>query len=194
MTKAYTPNDKFFYLAKQQGFRARSAFKLLEIQDKFKIIKAGQKILDLGAFPGSWLQVCKKLNPRWDIIWLDLEPISDIPWISTYVCDVFSPKIDELLHGQVFDLILSDMAPNTSGISDVDQYKSVEINLEALEIMKKYLRKGWSGVFKVFRGADFNDFWDEAKLVFSQIKTFKPDACRDRSFEIYCVGKMKNDA
>ncbi|MCD5382560.1 RlmE family RNA methyltransferase [Candidatus Gracilibacteria bacterium] len=190
---AFTPNDKFFYRAKEAGYRARSAFKLLEIQEKFRVFTKNQKVLDLGACPGSWLQVAKDNCPGGTFVGLDLQEIEPLEGISTYVCDVFSDKVGKILKENEgfmnFDVIMSDMAPKTMGIPDVDQYASVELNLEALEVMKKYLKPGGHGIFKVFRGEDFNDFWLEAKKIFPKMKTFKPKAVRPRSVEIYCIGK-----
>jgi len=194
--KHFTPNDKLFYKAKQDGYRARSAYKLIEIQEKFKIIKKWQSILDLWAFPWSWLQVSKEiLEATWRIIWVDLKKIDKLKWVKLYECDVFSEDLCEILKVEdikCFDIILSDMAPNTSWVQDVDQYKSVELNLRVLELCKKYLKTWWYWVFKIFKWEDFNDFLDEAKLIFPHIKVFKPKACRDRSVEVYCVWKRIN--
>ncbi len=193
MTKAFTHNDKYFNKAKEQWYRARSAFKLLEIQEKFRILKKWQSVLDLWAFPWSWLQVCKQIIwNTWTLVWLDIQEIQPLSWVHTLVCDIFSEELKATvnsLHKWKFDVILSDMAPNTSWIPDVDQYKSVEINLAALDLMKSYLKKWWWWVFKLFKWADFNDFWFEAKKVFTDIKTFKPNSSRDRSVEIFCVWK-----
>lgn len=194
---AFTPNDKFFYRAKEAWYRARSAFKLIEIQEKFQVFSKDQRILDLWACPGSWLQVAQDNCPWWTFVWLDLQEIEPIKWINTYVCDVFSDKVWEILMKNEwfmnFDVIMSDMAPKTTWITDVDQYASVELNLKALEVMKKYLKPWWWWIFKIFRWEDFNDFWMEAKKYFPNIKTFKPKAVRPRSVEIYCVWKkIKN--
>ena len=191
MSKKYIVQDSLFKKAKKDGYRARSAYKLLEIDNKFKIFKYGQNVLDLGAAPGSWLQVAaEKTNGR--VIGVDLKEMEPLKDTITLACDVFSEEFNIHMKNcnvTEFDVILSDMAPKTTGISDVDQYASVELNLEALSIMDKYLKTGGWGVFKIFRGEDFNDFWFEAKKAFPKMKTFKPKACRDRSFELYCVGK-----
>jgi 23S rRNA (uridine2552-2'-O)-methyltransferase len=193
MPKAYTPNDKFFYKAKKLWYRARSAFKLLEIQEKFKILQKWDKILDLWCFPGSWMQVSKEiLWENWEIIWVDLKKIDKMKWVKTFQCDVFWDELWKLFYEnnlKNFDVILSDMAPNTSWIFDVDQYKSVLLNLEALKIMKSYLKIWGFWVFKIFRWEDIWDFLNEAKKIFPGMKTFKPKSCRDRSFEIFCIWK-----
>ena len=196
MPQKYKVQDKFFKAAKREGYRARSAYKLLEISEKFPIFKGVNSALDLGCSPGSWLQVIREKTTG-TVHGIDLKPTEEIEGVSSCIGDVFSNDfINNLQKNQnnhkitKFNLITSDIAPSTTGISDVDQYASVELNLEVLEIVKKHLKpNGWA-IFKIFRGEDFNDFWFEAKKIFPKMKTFKPKACRDRSFEIYCIGKM----
>lgn len=192
MPKAYNPNDKYFRMAQQEGYRARSVYKLIEIDQKFSVLRAARSVLDLGCAPGSWLQYLVQRCPK--VIGVDIQVIEPVEGASIYQCDIFSEEIETILQDAgvgLFDVIVSDMAPKTMGIPDVDQYASVELNLRALEVVDKYLKpKGWA-VFKIFRGEDFNDFWFEAKKIFPEMKTFKPHACRDRSYEMYCVGKKK---
>lgn len=193
MPKAYEVQDRWFREAKRLGYRARSAFKLLEIQQKFKIMRPGMSVLDLGCAPGSWLQVEEEIiGPKGKIIGTDLQEVAPLQFAILSQCDVFSPELDAFLarvHPKKFDLILSDMAPNTSGITDVDQYRSVELNLEVLEVAKKWLKPNGALASKVFMGEDFNDFWGEAKKLFSKTAMFKPQSCRDRSFEQFAVLK-----
>jgi 23S rRNA (uridine2552-2'-O)-methyltransferase len=189
----YNPQDKYFKKAQAEGYRARSVYKLIELNEKFRFLKKQQTILDLGCAPGSWLQYLAK-NTSNTVIGVDLKEIEPIFGTQSFVGDVFSSNLTslcQLKQTPQFDVILSDMAPKTTGIFDVDQYASVELNLQALEISKKHLKsKGWA-VFKIFRGADFNDFWLAAKKFFPKMKTFKPNACRKSSKEIYCVGRSK---
>jgi len=194
MPKAYTPNDKYFYRAKELWYRARSAFKLLEIDEKFDIFEKWKTVLDLWAFPWSWCQVTKeKVWKESTIVWVDLKEIKKIKWVKKYICDIFSPELWKILKERAwilhFDVVMSDIAPNTSWIPDVDQYRSVELNLQVLEVMKKHLKTWWIWIFKVFRWEDFNDFWQVAQNTFPNLKTFKPKAVRDRSVEIYCIWK-----
>lgn len=193
MPKAFTPNDKFYYKAQEMWYRARSAFKLIELDDKFNFFKKWQSVLDLWAAPWSWLQVAKQRAVEWKIIWVDLKEIKRIKWVHTFVCDVFSNELWKIIKEKEwivhFDITMSDMAPNTSWIPDVDQFKSVELNLQALEVMKSHLKTWWTWIFKVFRWEDFNDFWNEALKTFPRMKTFKPKSVRDRSTEIYCIWK-----
>lgn len=193
MTKKFNPQDSYFKQAKQEGYLARSVYKLIEIDKKFRVFKQKQSVLDLGCSPGSWMQyIVKKTNGK--CIGVDLKETVKIEGASCYVCDAFSDELSDILkkHNlEKTDCIVSDMAPKTTGISDIDQYASVELNLQALDVCKKFLKKGGRAIFKIFRGEDFNDFWFEAKKVMPDIKTFKPKACRDRSFEIYCIGTKK---
>ncbi|MBT4937394.1 RlmE family RNA methyltransferase [Candidatus Peregrinibacteria bacterium] len=194
MPQKYKVQDKFFKAAKREGYRARSAYKLLEIGEMFPLFRKVQSVLDLGCSPGSWLQVLREKTSG-TVIGLDLKETEELEDVSTFICDVFSEDFEKVLRKTQgnkkiqFDLITSDMAPKTMGIFDVDQYASVELNLQALDLVKKYLKPGGWAVFKIFRGEDFNDFWFEAKKAFPKMKTFKPQACRDRSFELYCIGK-----
>lgn len=202
MPQKYKVQDKFFKAAKREGYRARSAYKLLEIGMKFPIFRGVKSALDLGCSPGSWLQVLRE-KTQGKVLGVDLQETDELEDVDTFICDVFSEQFEGILrqaqddlasdhHNKKiqFNLITSDMAPKTTGVFDVDQYASVELNLQALDLVKKYLRPGGWAVFKIFRGEDFNDFWFEAKKAFPKMKTFKPQACRDRSFEIYCIGKM----
>lgn len=193
MPKRYVEKDKYFQLAKKKGYRARSAFKLLEIQEKFKIIKNGASVLDLGCFPGSWLQVENELvGEKGVVAGIDLEKPDEIPGVKIYTGSIEDEEMIALIKSDFpkgFDAVLSDMAPKTSGIKGVDQYKSVELNLLALEVCKKLLRKGGNAVFKVFVGEDFEDFNKVVRGSFKNVKQFKPRSTRDRSFEVYVVCK-----
>lgn len=192
---AYTVQDHFFQKAKQEGYRARSVYKLLELQEKFHILKKGDRVLDLGAAPGSFMQGAGKIvGNEGQVIGLDLQKIKPFPEKNkhTFVCDIFDQeKVKKNLETRNLakaDVILSDMAPNTSGMSDVDQYKSVELNLEALKVADRFLKKGGNLVLKVFVGEDFPELVREVKRRFKIFKNFKPKASRDRSFETYVVG------
>jgi 23S rRNA (uridine2552-2'-O)-methyltransferase len=188
MSKKYIVQDSYFKKAKQEGFLARSVYKLEEIDAKFRVFRKNQRVLDLGSFPGSWLQYIIKKSPSC-LSSADLQKISSFPEVVFYHGSVFDEGFYSFLEGKQFDVITSDMAPNTTGIFDTDQYASVELNLQVLELMKTFLVPGGVGIFKIFRGEDFNDFWFEAKKMFPDIKTFKPKSCRERSVEIYCVGR-----
>lgn len=204
MPKPYNPQDRYFKKAKEEGYKARSAFKLQEIQEKFRVMRQGDTILDLGAAPGSFLQYTSKIvGPKGAALGLDLQEIEvKLPNVKTAVCDIFD---DEMLNGlveqffhaksvpghnlkqQLFNVILSDLAPRTSGVKDIDQWKSVELCIQVVEIAKKWLKPHGNLVMKIFQGADFDEFLRETKKKFKTVKITKPKAVRDRSFEVYLV-------
>ena len=195
MPKAYTPNDKYFYKAKELGYRARSAFKFEEIQEKFHIIEKRNYVLDLGAAPGSFMQVASKIvGNNGKVIGIDLQPIAPFKEenIISFVGDVFDQetlrkKLSQIGIHQV-DSIISDLAPKTSGIKDVDQWKSVELNLEVLKVAEIFLKEGGNILMKVFVGEDFPEIIRATKNMFKITKNYKPKACRDRSMETYIIG------
>ncbi len=201
MTKQFIVQDPYFERAKKLGYRARSAFKLLEIQEKYHVIEPHMNVLDVAAAPGSFLQVISKIvdldrkvvgiditkiDPNFGRpnIYLLQESIFEYERIRTY--------LDSLSIGQ-FDLITSDIAPSTTGMSGVDQYRSVELNLAILDVAKVFLKKWGNLVLKVFVGEDMNDLMWPLKEHFVKVNRFKPKACRERSFEEYFVCMSKKD-
>ena len=195
MPKPYNPQDKYFKRAQQMGYRARSVFKLEEIQQKFKILKPGMDVLDLGAAPGSWLQYTNKIvGPQTTLIGLDLTPIKKIkPNVILGQVDIFSQQAEDFIqrkHPKKFPIILSDLAPKTSGVKEVDHYRSIELSQRVVELAQKFLAPQGSLVIKVFQGPDFDSFLKELKNKFKQVKIFKPKASRDRSFEVYVILKF----
>ena len=205
MPKPYNPQDRYFKKAKEEGYKARSAFKLKEINERFRILKKGDTVLDLGAAPGSFLQYTSQvIGLEGRSLGLDLQGIElNLPNIKTEVCDIYD---EENVNGlvEVFlktksrggngnaalkcvDVILSDLAPRTSGVKDVDQWKSVELCMQVMGIAKKWLKPRGNLLMKIFQGADFDEFYHEVKKYFKTIKIAKPDAVRDRSREVYLV-------
>ncbi len=192
--------DKYAIAAKKAGFRARSIYKLQEIQERFWLIKEKMDVIDIWAAPGSFLQLISQIIKDRIIIWVDLKEIKKFSNknIKTIVCDIFD---FEKLKGEIekiylendskkeiiFDLITSDIAPNTTGRKDVDQYASVELNIEICKFADKFLKKGWNMLLKVFVWEDFIDLQKEIKKRFKSYKTYKPLACRDSSFEEYII-------
>lgn len=196
----FVVQDEYFHKAKQLWYRARSAFKLLEIQERFWLIKRDFSVIDIGAAPGSFLQVLQKIiSPDKLIVWVDLKAIEKFPYanIKTYECDIFDyEKLQWLLANDFekhhrFDLITSDIAPNTTGRFDVDQYASVELNIAICQFSDRFLKVWWNMILKVFQWEDFYDLVREIKKRFTSLKTYKPLACRDSSHEEYiiCLGK-----
>lgn len=193
--KPYIPNDKWSKRAAELGFRARSVFKLQELDERFHLLRSGMKVLDIGAAPGSWLQYeSKKIGDKGMAIGIDLKEIEEIaPNVKTFVGDMTDDAaMTTIFSGlgiEKFDLVLSDIAPNTSGIKDVDQWRSLELSRLVVTCAKKYMNTGSFLVMKVFRGRDFDDFLHEMKTLFSDVKQVSVEASRDRSREVYVVCK-----
>jgi 23S rRNA (uridine2552-2'-O)-methyltransferase len=193
MPKPYNPHDKWMQLAKSEGFRARSVYKLQELDERYKLFKPAMNVLDIGAAPGSWLQYAsKQVGPKGKVLGVDLKEIEFVADnVVTAVCDVFDPvllkKEIRKLGWKWVDLIISDIAPNTSGIKDVDQWKSVELNQKILDVARYWLRPRATLVMKVFRGKDFDSFLAGLKMSFQSLKIRSVDASRDSSKEVYVI-------
>ena len=190
--KAFNPKDRFFHKAKKEGFLARSAYKLDEVQKKYRLIKSGNFVLDLGSAPGAWSQIAEKVvGPGGRVVGLDLKPTSfTSPTVKFYQMDVF--KIDPaILEGRKVDVLLSDMASNTTGIRSVDQARSEELCLEVIKLSDQYLRMGGNIMMKLFEGGGSDIVALSVKERFETLKRLKPEAVRKGSFETYIVGFNK---
>ena len=174
--------DKLTKRAKREGYKARSAYKLLELNNKYHIIKRNSRVLDLGCWPGSWLQVVSKITDN--VVGVDLRE-TKIEDVRTYVMDIFS---DEILKLGRFDVILSDVAPRTSGNIEIDQFKSYELSSRAFEIAKKLLNKNGNFLVKIFQGIDSDKLLREMKKYFTLAKGIKPSSSKKKSKEIYYIG------
>lgn len=194
--KPYIIQDAYFLRAKKEWYRARSVYKLIEIQGKYGIIQEWMNICDVWAAPWSFIQYTKRIiKDTWDIVWIDLKPIDKYSQknINTIVHNIFEfeslkPKVEVFIWAwNKFDLIISDIAPNTTGNRDVDQYASVELNVEILKFADIFLKKWWNLLLKVFKWEDFIDLVNEIRPRFANFVEFKPHACRDRSFEWFVI-------
>lgn len=191
----YQPQDKFFKQAKTQGYRARSAFKLQAIDERYHLFRPGQRVLDLGAAPGSFLQyIRQQVGEKGIAVGVDLQKITPFgePNVHTFVGDVFDEKrmaeIMEQLNIKSFDVITSDMAPKTTGIKFVDGGASLDLNLQVLELSQKYLRSGGHVVMKILPGFDEGELMGPTKNLFKQVKKYRPPAVRRSSRESYVIG------
>ncbi len=181
--------DHYTRQAKKERFQARSVYKLQEIQQKYQVIKKGHKILDLGCAPGSWLGYAAKLTgEKGRVIGIDLKPVSgQFPaHTEIIIADVFALDPKSLQHD--FDVVLSDMAPATTGHKDVDAARSYNLCETALGIARCVLVLGGSFICKIFQGPDFQKFADLVEASFGQLKIFKPRSSRRASREIYLIG------
>ena len=183
--------DHYYRLAKEEGFRARSAYKLLQINEKFHIIKREDSIVDLGAAPGGWLQVAAKLSGG-KIVGVDLESIAAIPGVKTFQADITAESTVDLVKdalGGDADVVICDAAPNLTGAWDMDHAVSVDLARSALKMAKKLLRPRGNFLVKVFQGDLFQDFLNEVKREFSSVQAHSPPASRKESAETYIVAK-----
>ena len=193
----YNPRDRFFHKAKEEGFAARSVFKLEEIDQKFKMFKPGQVVLDLGASPGSWSQYAsKKTGSSGKILGVDLSPVNvKLPNAIFIQADLRDLNLVDIFnqHGFVppFDIVMSDMAPKTTGIRGTDQARSMELCELALDIARRFLKKDGHFVCKLFHSDEFTKLRDEIKKSFHKCEIVKPESTRKISKEIFLVGLSK---
>ncbi len=187
--------DYFAKKAKKENFAARSAFKLEEIQKKHSIFKKGQRVLDLGAAPGSWSQYAHRLvMPGGEVIGIDLKEITiKLSGVTFFQADLLAQPLNDLLtnHGlslEPFDVVLSDMAPNTSGIKFNDQMKSMELCEMALQIATLNLKPGGHFVCKLFHSDEFKNLKSQILSNFKQFYAVKPHSTRSISKEIFLIG------
>lgn len=188
-------NDPFFREAKKNGFRSRSAFKLLQINKKFNFFFKGAKIIDLGAAPGGWSQVAKTLSsPDGQVLGLDLLPIDPMDGIKILKGDIndleIQSEIKEYFNEKV-DIILSDMAPNTSGHSQTDHLRIINLAEIAVSFAETFLKRNGFFVCKVFQGGAQGILLDFMKNSIKDIKYMKPPASRKESSETYLLGVKK---
>jgi 23S rRNA (uridine2552-2'-O)-methyltransferase len=187
--------DKFFRKAKADGYRARSAYKLLQIQERFRLIRRGDVVVDLGAAPGSWSQVAAKLvGPKGRVVALDLEEMEPIPGVVLLQGDMtdldVQDRLIEAVGGQA-DVVLSDAAPSTTGIKLRDHVLSMELIRAALAVAEEILRPGGHFVAKAFPGEDFADVLHDVKMAFRHVKVAKPEASRKESWERFVVARNR---
>lgn len=189
MPKAYQVQDKYFHRAKERNLRARSAFKLDDIQKKFRLVKKGQVLADLGAAPGSWSQVVSNWIGRGGKIFaLDLQEIDPIADnVALFKVDITDEVALEKCGIRKVDGVLADLAPKTTGQHDIDAYHSAELNQAVLNFAQNHLKNKGYVITKIFQGEEFQEVVARAKKMFKQVKCFKPPACRDRSRETYIV-------
>lgn len=192
---SYKPQDKYFKQAKQEGYRSRAAYKLLELQQRYRILRPGDSVVDLGAAPGGWLQVAAKIvGQDGKIVGIDLQEIEPLRHnnIALLCGDVtdgeIQQRIKQLLDGPA-DAVFSDMAPRLSGIRDADMARCLELNRTALGVAVQLLRRGGVSLIKSFLSNDLHLFTAELKQHFAAVQRTKPDATRQGSSEFYFLAK-----
>jgi 23S rRNA (uridine2552-2'-O)-methyltransferase len=180
--------DHYTVKAKSQGLRARSAYKLLQLNQKYNLIKKGDDVLDLGCWPGGWLVASQRISKTGRVLGIDLTRIKPIEGVEFIQEDINKVKLE----GK-FDIVMSDMAPKTTGIHAMDVGRSIDLAEMALKFAKKHLKENGNFLVKVFQGEGFDDYYKKVKKYFKFAKTTKPEASRKRSKEVYIVGfKFQN--
>jgi 23S rRNA (uridine2552-2'-O)-methyltransferase len=186
--------DPYVREAQTKGYRSRAAFKLLELADKDRLLRRGMTVVDLGAAPGSWSQVLReRLGPGSRIVAVDLLPMDPLAGV-TFIRGDFRQEetlraVAEAVGTTKADLVLSDLAPNISGIESADQARSVYLGERALEFATEALQPGGDLVVKAFQGAGFSELERQLKACFDKVYVRKPKASRDRSREVFLVAK-----
>lgn len=189
-------SDEYVKQAQALGYRSRAVFKLKELDDKSRLLKPGVVVVDLGAAPGGWSQyAAQRIGKSGRIIALDLLPMEELPGVTFIQGDFREDAVlDELrqaLEGRPVDLVLSDMAPNMSGNRVVDQARGMHLAELALDTAQEILKPGGDFVTKLFQGPDVDDYVHSARGLFVQVTVRKPKASRDRSPEVYLVGRER---
>ena len=186
-------NDPFVQLAQKEGYRSRAAYKLLEIDTKDRLLKPGTVVVDLGATPGGWSQVAAaKIGRGGKVIALDLLPLDPLAGVDFIQGDfreeAVLKQLEDFLQDKPVGLVISDMAPNMSGVASADQARAMHLAELAMEFALEHLKPDGSFLVKVFQGAGFEDFLKLMRSRFARVVTRKPKASRDRSSEVYLLG------
>ncbi|OAG28081.1 RlmE family RNA methyltransferase [Thermodesulfatator autotrophicus] len=194
---AYKPRDYYAKKAKQEKYPARSVYKLKEADQKYRLLRRGQKVLDLGAAPGSWSKYAlEKVGKTGLVVGVDLNPVKvSAPNFVFFQADIFELSPEELCEKtgvSVFDAVLSDMAPKTTGDRSGDHFRSVHLAERALEIAEKVLKPGGVFLVKVFEGEAFPRFVEEVKKRLGPVKRFRPKSTRSESREIFVLARRES--
>lgn len=196
----YDRKDKFYLKAKREGYLSRAAYKLIEIENKYKLFRKNMTVLDCGAAPGGWSQVAlEKIGTGGKVVGVDLDEIKGIH-SQNFISLVGDIELDEVIENLLtisnrYDLVISDIAPNTIGVRDADHYNSYELVMIVLSLVKRCLDNGGTFIFKLFEGELRSKLIKELKGFFKDVYIFKPVATRKGSMELYIVAKgfIKNN-
>ena len=180
--------DQYFKQSKTQGYRSRASFKLIELNEKFKFIKNNSNLLDIGSYPGGWSQVASKIINKGKILSIDIKPMAPIKNVRFLECDIYDQNFEDKVNfffGRKIDIILSDMAADTTGNKALDSIRTNQLCLEILKLSSKILNSEGVLVSKLFMGNDFIEVKDLAKSTFKEVNFFKPKSSRSESKETY---------
>lgn len=191
MRLADARRDHYRKLAKDQGYRSRAAYKLLQLNDSYHILRKGAKVVDVGCAPGGWVQVAtKQVGGGGRVVGVDLKEVEPVAGAAIFQGDIEDPmtvsRIAEALQEKA-DVLLSDLAPNVSGVWDIDHARQISLSKSAFSLAQKVLKGGGNAVFKVFEGEFLNEFKNELKKSFEKVLLSKPTASRQESSELYLV-------
>lgn len=189
-----TQHDHYFKLAKKEGYLARSAYKLMAAEAKYGLLKPGDAVLDLGAYPGSWMQYCsKRLGPKRLLVGVDRRKPESLDPETHFLCaDVLTLDLESIRAiCPRFDVVLSDMAPDTTGDAFVDGVRSYELSKRALDIAVELLKPGGKFFCKIFQSEEFAVFLQEVRQEFRTARVFKPPSSKKASRETFVVGLHK---
>ena len=189
--------DQFFKQSKIQGYRSRSAFKLIEMNQKFRFLNNNTRLLDLGSSPGGWTQVVAKKISKGKILAVDIKPMENVNNVDFLKGDLFDSKIYEKIYtyfDKKIDVVISDMASNTSGNKNLDSYKMGELCLRGMDLAQKILNQDGVFLTKLFMGSIFVEIHEKANKYFKKVVKYKPLSSRKESKEIYiyCKGVSKS--
>jgi len=185
--------DQFYRLAKERGYRSRSAFKLLQVARKYRFMKRGDTVVDLGAAPGGWIQVSRQIVGKEGLVLgIDIEPIPGFPSsnVKTMVADITSESVAPMILDQApskIDVVISDVSPNISGAWDVDHARQIQLAERSLEIARRILKKNGSFFCKLFHGPYLKTYESTVSEFFREVRLVKPPASKQRSSEIYLL-------
>jgi 23S rRNA (uridine2552-2'-O)-methyltransferase len=187
-------NDPYVQRAQQDGYRARAAYKLIEVDERDHLLKPGAIVVDLGSTPGSWCQVAvKRCGAKGKVLALDIlpmEPVAGVDFLhGDFTEDAVLEDLESRLEGARVDVVLSDMAPNLSGVASVDQARSIHLCELALDFAVRHLKPGGQFLVKIFQGEGFMEYRKQMEAAFASVQVRKPKASRDRSAEVYLLGK-----
>jgi 23S rRNA (uridine2552-2'-O)-methyltransferase len=192
MRLADARRDHYRRLAKDQGYRSRAAYKLKQLNDSYRILKKGYRVVDIGCAPGGWVQVAaNEVGQSGRVVGIDLKPVDAVQGATILHGSIDDPVavagIIEAMGGQKADAVLSDLAPNVSGMWDVDHARQIDLTRNAFALARRVLRGGGSAVFKVFEGELLKELKDEMGASFEKVLVSKPTASRQQSSELYLV-------
>lgn len=196
MKLADAKRDHYRKLARENSYRSRAVYKLVQLNKSYHLLKQGMKIVDIGAAPGGWLQIASKIaGIKGKVIGIDIKEIEPIPNVITINGNIEDDHTLKLLY-KVLDgkanVVLSDLAPNVSGLWEIDHLRQIELTKKAVEITKKTLKADGNALYKVFQGETTSEFIDYMKTIFLNVIITKPDASRKQSSEIYLLCKKFN--